>query len=230
MILLRAYLTLLTLTTLLTTTLSTPRQPGSKTMAQCPVTHATINITSTTPTVTFIKSNQKLYFATEEAADAYRESPRAYWLDPYDLPPAGQDGKRGLPDMHGANVSCAVDGTMFLINTMESSRVMHVGGQCLYFCCNDCKISYWRDPAKFVQDAAVDASSVRRPTGRKCFAVHFFCFCFVVHFLFCCPFMFPQPWHYLFSTPFLCHTHTHTHTCNSGRLFGERFWLDICCC
>ena len=193
MILLRAYLTLLTLTTLLTTTLSTPRQPGSKTMAQCPVTHATINITSTTPTVTFIKSNQKLYFATEEAADAYRESPRAYWLDPYDLPPAGQDGKRGLPDMHGANVSCAVDGTMFLINTMESSRVMHVGGQCLYFCCNDCKISYWRDPAKFVQDAAVDASSVRRPTGRKCFAVHFFCFCFVVHFLFCCPFMFPHP-------------------------------------
>ena len=139
---------------------SSPYIYGSTTTATCPVTLQSINITKTTPYVTFIKSNQKLYFSSNEAATKYQNRPRQYWLSPFELPPPGKDGKRGLPDLHKQNVSCAVDGTDFLVNTMDSSRVMHLGGQCLYFCCGNCRTSFWREPGKYIKDAGAEASSL----------------------------------------------------------------------
>ena len=69
--------------------------------------------------------------------------------------------------MYGKNVSCAVDTTTFIVNPMSSSRVMHVGGQCIYFCCQACQVSFWRDPGKYIVNAGADASSTIRPKSSE---------------------------------------------------------------
>ena len=139
-----------------------PREWGSTTLAYCPVTGTRLNTSTAKHWVQFT-GGQRLYVADASAADAYRAHPRAYWLDPFELPPAGRDGKRGLPDMQGRNVSCAVtpDDT-FLVDTMGSARIMHKGGQCVYFCCNACRTTFWREPGKSIVGAGHDASSIAR--------------------------------------------------------------------
>ena len=103
---------------------SKPHVYGPVNKAVCPVTGQNLTISASTPFVTFVKSSQKLYFVSKEAAEAYRQRPRAYWLSPFELPPAGKDGKRGLPDMHNQSIACAVDASMFQVQSMSSSRVM----------------------------------------------------------------------------------------------------------
>lgn len=159
----KCYLLLTILLICTSTSLSKPHIFGSTKTFICPVTGLLYNITHSTPHVTFHGSNQKLYFSTDENVKKYQNHPRMYWLDPFTLPPPGRDGKRGLPDMHGKNVSCAVDTTYFIVKTMSSSRVMHIGGQCIYFCCQACRVSFWRDPGKYIVNSGKDASSLGRP-------------------------------------------------------------------
>ena len=139
------------------------RVNGSTTTARCPVTGALLQLDAPEPAFAVVEfvGGQRLFVKDEQAADKYRETPRAYWLSPFQLPPPGDDGKRGLPDMQGRNVSCAVTPEDWLIvNTMNSARVMHVGGQCVYFCCQACATTFWRQPGKSIIGASPDASSV----------------------------------------------------------------------
>jgi YHS domain-containing protein len=70
--------------------------------------------------------------------------------------------------MQGKNVSCAVTPEDWLIvNTMSSARVMHVGGQCVYFCCQACATTFWRQPAKSIIGASPTASSVAGGSGNN---------------------------------------------------------------
>ena len=160
----------LCLISILLPVLGSPSKPhvfGSTTTFICPVSRLQLNITATTPFVQFQGSNQRLYFSSLENVKKYQNHPREYWLDPFTLPPPGRDGKRGVPDMYGKNVSCAVDTTTFIVNPMSSSRVMHVGGQCIYFCCQACQVSFWRDPGKYIVNAGADASSTIRPKSSE---------------------------------------------------------------
>ena len=146
-----------------------PRVNGSTNTARCPVTGELLKIDGdpTSYSVVEFKGGQKLYVKDEAAAKAYRQTPRDYWLSPWNLPPEGDDGKRGLPDMQGRNLSCAVTpDDWFIVNTMKTARVMHIGGQCIYFCCQACRTTFWRQPGKSIVGAGSDANSVDK-TGSK---------------------------------------------------------------
>ena len=80
-----------------------PLGPSDK--ALCPVTGANLTITDATPSLAF-QNGQKLYFASQEAADAYRNHPRAFLLSPFELPLPMPDGARGLPDLRGSLLQC----------------------------------------------------------------------------------------------------------------------------
>eukprot|EP00466_Bigelowiella_natans_P009724 jgi/Bigna1/54718/estExt_Genewise1Plus.C_410023 len=121
---------------------------GPRNKALCPVTGASINISSKTPAVGF-KNGQKIYFSSEEAAKAYRTSPRDFWLSPQDMPLTGVDGARGLPDLRGSYIQCPVSGENMTI-TMKTPRVDQKNGQAVYFCCHGCISMFWRDPASLI--------------------------------------------------------------------------------
>jgi YHS domain-containing protein len=121
---------------------------GPRDEANCPVTGTAINITASTPHVEFTHG-QKLYFATEVAAAAYRKQPRDYWLAPTDKPLPAPDGMRGLPDLRGLNVSCPRSGEVMVI-AMDTPRVMHKHGQNVYFCCFGCVSAFWTDPSTYL--------------------------------------------------------------------------------
>jgi YHS domain-containing protein len=122
---------------------------GPSDQAYCPVSGTRLhNITSTTPAVAFVHG-QKLYFSSEEAAAAYRKSPRDYWLAPTDAPLPPPDGMRGLPDLRGKSLSCPGSGETLQVD-MKTPRVMQKHGQAVYFCCNGCISAFWTDPTKFL--------------------------------------------------------------------------------
>ena len=118
---------------------------GPRNQAKCPVTGANITISATTPSVAF-KNGQHLYFSSTKAAAAYHASPRDYWLAPHDLPLAGLDGKRGLPDLRNTTAKCPMSGETITI-TMSTPRVIHKHGQNVYFCCFGCVTGFWTNPA-----------------------------------------------------------------------------------
>ena len=95
-------------------------------------------------------TGQKLYFASKTAAAAYVSEPRDFWLGPHDLPLAGMDGKRGLPDMRHTNATCPESGEVFTI-AMATPRVIHRGGQNLYFCCFGCVVTFWTEPGAIIK-------------------------------------------------------------------------------
>lgn len=134
--------------------------PGPANTARCPVTGTNISIASDTPSVAF-KNGQKLYFESETAAAAYERNPRAYWLSPFESPLPMPDGARGLPDLRGTTVRCPYSNESFLVG-MKSMRVDHRYGQAVYFCCNGCTTSFWKDPqsafAKKAQNQALSDS------------------------------------------------------------------------
>ena len=119
--------------------------PGSNTSAICPVTAKAINITDATPSLAF-KNGQKLYFASAAASATYRASPRDYWLAPHDLPLAGADGARGLPDLRGQVLHCPMSGEAINVS-MKSIRIDQNHGQAIYFCCHGCVSAFWRNPS-----------------------------------------------------------------------------------
>ena len=120
---------------------------GSNTTARCPVLGTAINITAKTPFVMFTKG-QKLYFASEDAAAAYKKSPNDYWLGPHEAPEEGMDGMRGLPDVRGQLVNCPKSG-MAINVSMQTPRVMQRHGQAVYFCCHGCLTGFWRNATSF---------------------------------------------------------------------------------
>ena len=91
--------------------------PGPRNKANCPVTGKSIDISSDTPAVD-IKNGQKLFFSSKDAASAYVKSPRDYWLAPHDMPLAGMDGKRGLPDLRNTTAQAS-----FVCARFNSHRV-----------------------------------------------------------------------------------------------------------
>ena len=105
---------------------------------------------------------QRLYFSSERAASMYRHRPRRFWLAPNDLPLKGEDGYRGLPDMHNQTVRCAVSNTSFVVKQMDSPRMMHKGGQFVFFCCNNCWMSFWKSPGKYILDSGINANAVEK--------------------------------------------------------------------
>ena len=117
---------------------------GSNSTAHCPVSGAVLNITAATPSLAF-KNGQKLYFSSAANAAAYRASPRDYWLAPHQMPLAGMDGMRGLPDLRQQQVHCPRSGESLNVS-MKTPRVMMSGGQAVYFCCHGCLTAFWRDP------------------------------------------------------------------------------------
>jgi len=118
--------------------------PGPSDAAYCPVSGAPINITASTPSVTFVHG-QKLYFSSAQAAAQYRASPREHWLTPTDTPLPGPDGMRGLPDLRGRTLQCPRSGESLHVD-MKTPRVDHKHGQAVYFCCHGCITAFWRDP------------------------------------------------------------------------------------
>ena len=118
---------------------------GPRNKAKCPVTGANITISAATPSIAF-KNGQQLYFSSQQAAAAYHASPRDYWLAPHDLPLAGLDGKRGLPDLRNTTAKCPMSGETITIN-MSTPRVIHKHGQNVYFCCFGCVAGFWTNPA-----------------------------------------------------------------------------------
>lgn len=118
--------------------------PGPVDQANCPVTGHNFTITADTAAVEF-NNGQKLYFASEEAADAYRTNPRAFWLSPFEMPLTMPDGARGLPDLRGSTLLCPFSGETIDVN-MKSLRVDHRNGQSVYFCCHGCVTRFWSDP------------------------------------------------------------------------------------
>lgn len=119
-----------------------PQGPSDK--AFCPVTGSPLKLTATTPSVSF-KNGQKLYFETQDAANAYRYAPRNYWLAPTDTPLPPPDGMRGLPDLRGQHLQCPRSGENITV-AMQTPRVDHKHGQAIYFCCHGCIMSFWTDP------------------------------------------------------------------------------------
>ena len=122
--------------------------PGPTDRAICPVEGKPINITSSTPSVAF-KNGQRLYFASDAAAGAYRESPKSFWLSPTELPLDGPDGVRGLPDMRNQTVRCPSSGESLLVD-MPTPRIIHRHGQNLFVCCYGCVHMLWTDPQAFI--------------------------------------------------------------------------------
>ena len=106
--------------------------PGPRNSANCPVTGKAITITDSTPSVEF-HNGQRLFFAEDAGAEAYLNSPRDYWLSPHEMPLKGIDGKRGLPDLRNETVHCPSSNETIVIS-MKTPRVVHRGGQNVYFC------------------------------------------------------------------------------------------------
>lgn len=121
---------------------------GSNTTARCPVTGADISITAKSQFVAF-NYGQKLYFASAEAATAYRKAPNDYWLGPHELPEEGMDGMRGLPDVRGQIMYCPRSGEQLNIS-MQTPRVMQRHGQAVYFCCHGCITAFWRNATEYL--------------------------------------------------------------------------------
>jgi len=128
--------------------------PGPSDIANCPVTGQNFTITADTAAVEF-NNGQKLYFANQAAADAYRVEPRAFWLSPFEMPLAMPDGARGLPDLRGSTLSCPFSGKAIDVS-MKSLRVDHRGGQAVYFCCQGCLTKFWTDPQSVFAGSEVE--------------------------------------------------------------------------
>lgn len=126
--------------------------PGPNDQAFCPVTGKNLTITSETPSLDF-KNGQKLYFASGEAAEAYRQTPRAFLLSPFELPLAMPDGGRGLPDLRGSTLYCPYSNETIDVG-MKSMRVVHRNGQAVYFCCHGCLTRFLTEPASAFAETA----------------------------------------------------------------------------
>ena len=135
---------------------------GSQTDAFCPVTGKRLDLHSAA--YVEMKYGQKIYLKNEEAANKYLAHPRKYWMSGFDLPLRGRDGERGLPDRHNQTVHCPVTNTTFKVKQMESPRLMHKGGQFIYFCCYDCLVTFWREPANYIVGADPSANAVDPPS------------------------------------------------------------------
>jgi YHS domain-containing protein len=133
---------------------------GPNNIALCPVTGVNLTITDATPSLEF-KNGQKLYFASEGAAAAYRKEPRAFWLSPFESPLPMPDGARGLPDLRGSTLHCPFSNESIHVG-MKSVRLDHRHGQAIYFCCHYCLISFWEDP-----QSAFATSSKMEDFGQK---------------------------------------------------------------
>ncbi len=134
--------------------------PGATHQFLCPVTMLNRTITPSTPSLELVHG-QKLYFATSRARDFYVASPRDFWLSPHELPLSGPDGgMRGLPDLRGQNVTCPRSGETVTVSAL-SPRVVHRGGQAVYFCCFGCVNAWWTNPYKFF------APSVEAPPAQE---------------------------------------------------------------
>ena len=125
---------------------------GPRNRAKCPVTDDPINITDSTPAV-FFNNGQRLYFSTMTAARMYARAPRDYWLAPHDIPLQGMDGKRGLPDFRNKTLRCPYSDENMTIS-MQTPRVVHKGGQNIYFCCFGCVNSFWTNPASAINNSS----------------------------------------------------------------------------
>ena len=129
---------------------------GSLNEAYCPVTGLLISdITNSAHYLDYESLGQKIYFANEGAIQAFILDPRAYLLNPYDLPPEGDDAKRGIPDLFGQTLICPVSNdTIAAVDQMTTVRSMYRHGQMVYFCCYDCWVSFIRDPGLYISQAS----------------------------------------------------------------------------
>lgn len=123
--------------------------PGPNNTGLCPVTGSRVLFDSQPPppSVEF-KHGQRLYFASAQAAAAYRAAPLDYFLAPHDKPLPPPDGMRGLPDLRGEHLTCPRSGEDVHVG-MATPRVMHRHGQAVYFCCFGCVSAFWTDPAAY---------------------------------------------------------------------------------
>ena len=64
--------------------------------------------------------------------------------------------------MHNQTVRCAVSNTSFVVKQMDSPRMMHKGGQFVFFCCNNCWMSFWKSPGKYILDSGINANAVEK--------------------------------------------------------------------
>ena len=113
--------------------------------ATCPVTLVNITDISTAVSLEF-DNGQKLYFGSKDAVTAYVSNPKAYWLSPFEMPLEGMDGKVGVPNFMGETFYCPYSNEEMEID-MKTPRVVHRGGQNVYFCCFGCIATFWADPA-----------------------------------------------------------------------------------
>lgn len=137
--------------------------PGPTDKAICPVTGRNFTITSDTAALEF-NNGQKLYFASQEAAEAYGTNPRAYWLSPFEMPMTMPDGARGLPDLRGSTLLCPFSGETIDVG-MKSLRVDHRYGQAVYFCCHGCVTRFWSDPQSVFATSKSDMEDVTTLTN-----------------------------------------------------------------
>ena len=121
--------------------------------ATCPVTFVNITNLDQAHFLEF-DNGQKLYFGSQDAVEAYKLNPKAYWLSPFELPLEGMDGKVGVPNFQGQTFYCPYSDEEMDID-MKTPRVVHRGGQNIYFCCFGCIATFWTDPATAWTPAAV---------------------------------------------------------------------------
>ena len=127
-----------------------PPPLGPTDRAICPVEGTNVTVGAANAHHVAFKNGQRLYFASAAAATAYRESPKSFWLSPFDSPLAGMDGARGLPDMRNQTLYCPSSNESMLIS-VHSPRVVHRHGQNIFMCCYGCITAMWRDPTGFFE-------------------------------------------------------------------------------
>jgi len=136
--------------------------PGDNTTARCPVTGD--NVTRADSKFYLpIRNGQKLHFATESARDAYVKNPHVFFLRPVEEAPCSG----GCPDMRGEQVTCPSSGSTFTIGMNKGFRMNHRYGQAIYFCCNGCFGSYWRNPAGLWDKEKMKEMGIKDPAANQ---------------------------------------------------------------
>lgn len=119
--------------------------PGDNTTARCPVTGENVTRVGSEFYLP-IRNGQQLHFASASARSAYVNNPHVFFLRPVEAT-TGVPCSGGCPDMRGEEVTCPSSGSTFTIGMNKGFRMEHRYGQAIYFCCNGCFGSYWKNPA-----------------------------------------------------------------------------------
>lgn len=112
-------------------------KPASKPQATCPVTGKVID-PKTSPHVDW--EGQRIYFADQAAADAFRKDPEQVFA---------KIAAEGVA-LENIQTSCPVSGEAIEGGEMGESVSLSYKGRTIKFCCNMCPPKFAKEPAKYL--------------------------------------------------------------------------------